>query len=122
MAAHIKSAQATPIEDAALWSMSQQSMDEIAKAYSTWLERAAKLSNEAFRFAHYRVTKDLEAAAQLMRCNDPNEALTLQAEFANKLAADYVAESQKMAELVSQLTTEGHMKPRHTTGGRRHAH
>lgn len=116
MATQTKSSTATPATDAVVWSMSQPSMDEMANAYSAWLERASRLSEEAFRFAHYRVTKDIEVAAQLMRCNDANEALTLQTEFVNKLAADYVAESQRMLDLVSQSAAERRIKARQSAG------
>lgn len=118
MATQIKSTQAVPVDDATLWSMSPRSMDEVAKAYTTWLEQ---VSDEAFRFAHDRLTQDIEAAAQLMRCSDPKEAFTLQAEFASKLAADYLAEGEKMFEWASQLATERHLKARQNTGGRQHA-
>lgn len=121
MATHIKSAQATPAEGAVLWSMSPRSLDEVAKACTTWLDGANKVSNEAFRFAHDRITKDLEVAAQLMRCNDPSEAFKLQAEYASELAGDYLTESQKMFEFVSQLATEDHAKARQSGGGRHHA-
>jgi hypothetical protein len=121
MATHVKSAQATPVEGAVLWSMSPQSLDEVAKACTIWLEEANKVSNEAFRFAHNRLTKDLEVAAQLMRCNDPSEAFKLQAEYASEMAGDYLTESQKMFELVSHLATEDHLKARHSGGGRQHS-
>ena len=70
------------------------------------MAQANKLNNEAFRYAHDRLAKDLEAAAHLVRCSEPNEALTLQMEFANRMAADYLAEGQKMLELVGKLAKE----------------
>ena len=53
-----------------------------------------------------RFTKELEAAAQLARCTNPTEMFAVQAEFANKLAADYFAEGQKMAELMGEMAKE----------------
>ena len=114
MATHIKPAQATQVESA-------PSLDEVGKAYITWLEEASKLGNEAFRFANDRFAKDLEAATQLMRCNDPGEAFKLQAEFANELAGDYLTESRKMFEWVSHLVATDQVKARQSGSGRQHA-
>jgi hypothetical protein len=120
MAAHIKSAHATPVEGAATWGMTQHSLDEVAKACAIWLDGANKVSNEAFRFAHDRLNKDIEAAAQFMRCSDPGEAFKLQAEFASELAGDYLTESQKMLDWVSQLATEDQLRTGRSSGGKQH--
>ena len=120
MATHTKASHATPRDDAVLWSMSTRSLDEVAKTYATWLDGANKVSNEAFRFAHDRLSKDLEMAAQLMRCNDASEAFRLQAEFASNLAGDYLTESQKIFEWVTQLATEQSAGARQGNGGRQH--
>lgn len=121
MATHVKSAHAAPVEGAAPWGMDPQSLDQVAKACATWLDGANKVSNEAFRFAHDRLNKDIEAAAQFMRCSDPGEAFKLQAEFTSELAGDYLTESQKMLEWVSQLATENHLKTGRRNGGKQHA-
>jgi hypothetical protein len=44
-------------------------------------------------------------------CTNPTEALTLQAEFANKMAADYLAEGQKMVELMGAIAKEATSSP-----------
>ena len=108
MATHSKPIHANPVRDS--------STDLVTKTYAAWLDQASKVNHEAFRFAHDRLTKDLEAAAHLARCSEPNEAFTLQMEFASKMAADYLAEGQRMLELVSQLKMEGQ-----NTRGRHHA-
>jgi hypothetical protein len=114
VARHSKSTSAISIDDAAIWGTNPPSMDVVTKAYTAWLGQANKVNNEAFRFAHDRLAKDLEAAAHLVRCNEPNEAFTLQMEFASKMAVDYLAEGQKMLELVSQLANETRLEPGHT--------
>ena len=121
MATHRKSTDAVSVHDAAFWTMSRSSTDLVTQAYAAWLDRANKVNNEAFRFAHDRLAKDLEAATHLVRCSEPNEALTFQMEFANKMAADYLAEGQKMLELISQLATETHLELGQGTRGRQHA-
>lgn len=120
MATHTKASHATARDDAVLWSMSAHSLDEMAKTYATWLDGASKVSNEAFRFAHDRLSKDLDMAGQLMRCNDPAEAFRLQAEFAKHLAGDYLSESQKIFEWVTQLAMEQSASARQNNGGKQH--
>jgi hypothetical protein len=113
MATHSKPIDANPARDS--------STDLVTKAYTAWLDQANKVNDEAFRFAHDRLAKDLEAAAHLARCSEPNEALTLQMEFASKMAADYLAEGQKMLELVGQLNMATRLGPGQNTQGRHHA-
>jgi len=120
MATHTKASHATSRDDAVLWSMSPRSLDDMAKTYASWLDGANKVSSEAFRFAHDRLSKDFEMAAQLMRCSDPSEAFRLQAEFASNLAGDYLTESQKIFEFVTQLATEQSASVRQN-GGKQHA-
>ena len=79
------------------------------------------MNDEAFRFAHDRLTEDLEAAAHLVRCSEANEALAVQMEFASKMAVDYLHEGQKMPELVSQFAKETRLEPGQNTRGRQHA-
>ena len=112
MATHSKPIDANPVRD---------SSDLVTKAYSAWLNQANKMNDEAFRFAHDRLAKDLEAAAHLARCSEPNEALALQMEFASKMAADYLAEGQKMLELVGQLNMAPRLESGQNTRGRQHA-
>jgi hypothetical protein len=113
MATHSKPTHANPARDS--------STDLVTKTYAAWLDQANKVNHEAFRFAHDRLTKDLEAAAHLARCSEPNEAFTLQVEFASKMAADYLAEGQKMLELVGQLNMAPRLESGQNTRGRQHA-
>jgi hypothetical protein len=87
--------------------MTTHSIEAVAETYSSWLNRASQVPHEAFRFAKFRFAKDLQAAAQLAMCRNPAEALALQAHIVSDLAADYLAESQKIAELVAQLGQGG---------------
>lgn len=100
MAKHAQSARATRADNATR--RSPPPADPIINVYAWWLDQAGEWSNEALRFVNRRLGKDLEAASQLMKCEDSNEALALQARFANDLAADYLDEGKKMFELMAQ--------------------
>ena len=95
------------IDGNTMWVMTRRSIEAVAEIYSAWLNRASRVPHEAFRFAQVRFAKDLQAAAQLALSRNPAEALALQAHIVSDLAADYVAESQKIAELIAQLGQDG---------------
>lgn len=101
MARHAKSASTTRTGTAADDRRSPP-VDPMIDAYAWWLGQAGEWSNEALRFVNRRLGKDLETAAELMRCDDSNEALALQVRFANDLAADYLDEGKRMFELMAQ--------------------
>jgi endoglucanase Acf2 len=117
MVAHRKSSKR--IDEAAL----EPSMDFMAKAYAAWLDQVNELSEEAFRFARRRLDKDFETAKELMRCSDSNQALNLQSDFASKLVADYLAESERLLQLMGHAatTTEG-LRKTHQAVARRRSH
>ena len=56
--------------------------------------------------------KELEAAVKLAGCTDPTEAFAVQAEFANKMAADYFEEGQKIVELMGEIAKEISSSPK----------
>ena len=96
--------------------------DAMADAYSRWLEQASRVGDEAFRFARDRLIKDFQAATQLADCSDSGEMLSLQAEFASNLAADYVAESRRMLNLIAGSATESVRNSGHRAGTRHRRH
>jgi hypothetical protein len=100
MARYPKSTNATQTD-----SVTPLPADPVINAYAWWLDHAGEFSNEAIRFVNHRLGKDLEAAQQLMKCDDTNEALALQARFAKELAADYLDEGRKMIDLMAQAAT-----------------
>ena len=89
-----------------MWNMDPQSIEVMTKPYRAWLRQANRMRDETLRFAQERFKKEIEAAAQLVRCTNPSEAFALQAEFANQMAADYFAEGQKIVELMSEMAVE----------------
>ena len=89
-----------------VWGMDPQSVEVVTKTYRAWLSRASRVRDEALRFAQDRIEKELEVGVQLARCTSPTEAFTVQAEFASKMAADYLAESQKMIELMGEIAKD----------------
>src|SRR4051812_36473580 len=106
MATQRKSAERKAASNFGIAQMDLSSNDSITEAYETWLEQASKVGDEAFRFVRQRLLKDFEAATRLLECNDPGEAIRLQAEFASDLAADYVAESQKILGFITEPPVE----------------
>jgi len=94
------------------------SMGSVANDYAAWLEQATKVRNKAFGFLQDRFIKDVDEAAQFVGCIDPN-ALALQMEYATKLTADYLAESERMFELMSRLAQNGRLEARQDSCGHR---
>jgi hypothetical protein len=89
-----------------MWNVDPQSIEAVTETYKAWLGQASRLQDETIRFAQERFTKELEAAAQLVRCTSPMEAFAVQTEFAQRMAADYIAESQKMVELTGEIAKQ----------------
>ena len=77
-----------------------------------WVSQANKMRDETMRFAHERFTKELDAAVQLARCTNANEALAVQTEFANKMAEDYLAEGKKLVKLIGEIAKEFTSSPK----------
>jgi len=96
-----------PIPNAeAMWTMDPQSIDAVANAYAAWFSQAKRMQEETMRFAQERFKKELAVAVQLSRCTNPNEALAVQTKFANKTAEDYLAEAQRIAELMGEMAKQ----------------
>jgi hypothetical protein len=104
---------AGPADDATILS-TPRSMEVAADEYVAWLDQATKLRDKAFRILQDRFIKDVEA--ELVGPIDP-ETLALQTEFATTLTADYLAESDKMFELMRKLAQSGGLESRHETRG-----
>jgi len=117
MQRHIKAVEPTIPNVETMWNMDPQSIEAVTKTYRAWFSQANRMRDETIRFAQERFSKELEAAAQLARCTDPSEVFAVQAEFANKMAADYFAESQKIVELIGEMAKEISSSP---TSGKAH--
>ena len=106
MQRHSKSVEPTLPNVDAMWNIDPQSIETVTRTYRAWFNQANKMRDETMRFAQERFTKELDAAAQLARCTNPTEAFAVQAEFANKMAADYFEEGQKIVELMGEIAKE----------------
>jgi len=118
MQKHSRTVDRNPFDAEILWGMDPQSIEAVTKACSTWFSQANRMRDEAVRFAQDRFAKELEAAVRFAHCTNPTEALTVQAEFANKMAADYLAEGKKMVELMGAIAKEATSSP--TSGSANH--
>ena len=96
----------------AMWSMDPQSIATVAKAYGAWVSQANKVRDETMRFAQEQFAKELDAAVQLARCTNANEALAVQTEFASKMAVDYLAEGKRLVELMGEMAREFASSPK----------
>ena len=106
MQKHTKAVEPTvPIAET-MWSMDPQSIEAVTNTYRAWVNQANRMQGETMRFVQERFTKELEAAAQLARCKNPIEAFAVQADFAQRMAADYLEESQKLVELTGEIVRE----------------
>jgi hypothetical protein len=94
------------------------SMGTAANDYAAWLDQATRARDKAFRCLQDRFIKDVGEAAQFAGCIDSN-ALARQMEYATKLTADYLAESEKMFELMSMLARSGWLESRKDSCGHR---
>jgi hypothetical protein len=80
--------------------------DGATYGHKAWLHQAIKAREAALHLLQDRFRNDLEAAAQLVGGSRP-AAIESQAEYATKLKADYLAESEKLFDLMSQLARHG---------------
>jgi hypothetical protein len=103
MQRHSKAVQPTVPNIEAMWNMDPQSIEAVTNTYRIWISQATRMRDETMRFAQERFTKELEAAVQLARCTNPTEAFAVQAEYANKMATDYLVEGKKMVELMGEM-------------------
>jgi len=104
MQRHLKAVPPTVLNAEAMWNMDR--VEAVTNTYRAWFDQANRMRDETTRFVQERVTKELEAVAQLARCTNPTEAFAVQAEFANKMAADYFAEGQKIIGLMGEMAKE----------------
>ena len=106
MQRHSKTIEPTPSNVEAMWTIDPQSFDAIAKAYAALFSQAKRMQDETLRFAEERFKKELAVAVQLSHCTNPGEALAVQQKFANKMAEDYFAEGQRIAELMGEMAKQ----------------
>jgi len=112
MQRHSKTVEPTTANIEAMWTMDPDSIDAVAKAYAAWFSQAKRMQDETMRFAQERFKKELAVALQLSRCTNPNEAFAVQTKFANKMAEDYLAEGQRIAELMSEMAKQISSSPK----------
>ena len=72
---------------------------------SAWLRQAEQVRKDAARLLRERFARDLEAA-QFVASRNP-EAFASEVKYADKLTADYLAESEKLLALIDRLAQRG---------------
>jgi hypothetical protein len=106
MQRHSKSIEPAIRNVEAMWNIDPQSIEAVARTCAAWFGQAKRMHDETLRFAQDRFQKELAAAVQLTKCTTPDEALALQAKFVNNMTEDYVAEGQRIAELMGRMVEE----------------
>ena len=96
----------TPINIGALFDMSGSQFDLAEKAYRTWMESAGRLQNETLGFLNERFEKNLAVARELNACKTPTEYFEVQARYADRAMADWVAQGQKIVHLMNEITSQ----------------
>ena len=112
MQRHSKAVEPTMRKIEAMWNIDSQSIEAVTKACAAWFGQAKRMQDETLRFAQDRFEQELAAAVQLTKCRTANEALALQAKFANKMAEDYLAEGQRIADLMGEMAQEISASPK----------
>ena len=90
----------------AAWPLASTSFELADRAYQTWLVSTQRIQNEAFEFLSGRVEKALATARELGSCTNPADYLFVQAKYAESAVADWLAESQKLADLIGEIAQE----------------
>lgn len=111
MATHWSSMAARQIDGAVTLNTHPESTDMVARDQVALLAQATKVRDEALRLLHERFSKDLKDVIQLVGCSAP-DAFTLQVEYASELTANYLAESERMFDLMSKLARDGLLETR----------
>jgi hypothetical protein len=110
MQKHTRTVDRNPFDAEILWGMDPQSIEAVTKACSAWFSQANRMRDEAVRFAQDRFAKELDAAVQLARC-ESNRSVHPAGRLPLKMAADYLAEGQKMVELMGAMAKEASSIP-----------
>ncbi len=84
-----------------------QSMTPIAEFHQNWIACMTKANGEILNFVSRRLKQDMEAAAEFTKCKNPADLLQTQMQFVQQMTADYTEESQKLANIMGELTAEG---------------
>jgi len=65
------------------------------------------LSHEMLQFSQAPFREDVDGRVALGRCQNPSEALHCQREFAERTAAQFLAEATKLSGLMTEMANEG---------------
>jgi hypothetical protein len=85
------------------WALAGPSFELAERAYLNWLASTERIQTEALGFLNGRLEKVVATARELGNCKNPADYFVLQAKYAEEAVADYLAESQKMADLVGEI-------------------
>jgi hypothetical protein len=85
------------------WALADTSFEFAERAYLAWFSSTERIQTEALGFLSGRLEKAVATARELGNCKNPADYFVVQAKYAEEAVADYLAESQKMADLVGEI-------------------
>jgi len=101
-----EAATANPFDVRALWKMTGTPMDQADTAFRGWLDGATRMQTEAAAFWNDRLGKDVEVLGALSKCTNPGDAFEIEMCYARDAMADYVTESQRMMQMMSDVARQ----------------
>jgi hypothetical protein len=88
---------------ATAWALAAPSFELAERAYHNWLASSERIQSETLGFLSGRFEKLLATARELGSCTNPGDYLVVQAKYAEGALSDWLAESQKMADLFGEI-------------------
>jgi len=85
------------------WALAAPSFELAERAYHNWLASTERIQSETLGFLSGRIEKILATARELGSCTNPGDYLVVQAKYAENALSDWLAESQKMADLFGEI-------------------
>jgi hypothetical protein len=86
---------------------SQLALDMFTRGYQSWSEGAAVVNREVMSFVGGRLRDDAAFAEKFAKCENWSQASKLQQEWIMHATEAYAAESGRLVEVATKVTTEG---------------
>ena len=91
--------QATGWDPSSVLAMNQQALE-------CWARAISALTEEMGQFVQARLQEDMGTWAKLTACKDPSQAFECQRQYAEKAAADYLDEANKLSRLTMSIASD----------------
>lgn len=85
------------------------------EAFERWVQGMMEISQEIAQFTQTRLQEDAAAWAKLASCRTPNEAFECQQHFLERAAGQYLAESNRLSQMIVGLASAGTPSAQHAS-------